>query len=202
MNPNKIPFKIQKYLEPGINVDSNSNEIQNKAKELIGDEKDTIKKAKILYEFVRDEIDEKGLESIKASEILLAGHGACYNKSVLLVALCRSSGIPARISFDEVYIKNYKDLERNEKRNLKFLHGIIEMYLHDKWIKYDPTGNEKRWKIWIQEDPILIDLPLIFSIVNDVVFPSSVRVTLKRTDYNFFDWTEVVDQLVEKFNQL
>jgi len=117
MNPNKIPFKIQKYLEPGINVDSNSNEIQNKAKELIGDEKDTIKKAKILYEFVRDEIDEKGLESIKASEILLAGHGACYNKSVLLVALCRSSGIPARISFDEVYIKNYKDLERNEKRD-------------------------------------------------------------------------------------
>lgn len=86
--------------------------------------------------------------------------------------------------------------------NLKFLNGIIEMYLNGKWIKYDPTGNEKRWKIWIQEDPILIDLPLKFSIVEDVVFYSSGRVTIKRTDHNFFDWTEEIDQLVDNFNEV
>ncbi len=195
------PKEIQKYFEPIINVNSNHIKIKSKAIELIGKINEPIEKMRILYEFVRDEIDEQACENLKASEVLLAGHGMCYEKTDLLAALCRSAGIPARISFDKIYIKNFKDFrQNNEIRDIQFLHGIMELYLKGKWIKYDPTGNVKRWKIWIQDDPIDIKLPLQFCISKHVVFPSDGRITTQRTEYYFFDWTEDVTKLVEDFN--
>jgi hypothetical protein len=41
-----------------------------------------------------------------------------------------------------------------------------------KWIKYDATGNAKRWKAWIQNNPIEIELPLQFRSDEEVVFLS------------------------------
>ena len=195
------PKEIQKYLKPGINVNSDHIKVKSQTIELIGYINDPIKKAKILFEFVRDQIDEQACENLKASEVLFAGHGMCYEKANLLAALCRSAGIPARISFDEIYIKNFKDFRHNnEIRDIQFLHGITELYLNGKWIKYDSTGNIKRWKIWIQDDHIDIHLPLQFSISKHVIFPSDGRITTKRTEYYFFDWTEDVIKFVEDFN--
>lgn len=195
------PKEIQKYLRPGVKINSDYNNIKSKSIEIIGSINEPIEKVKILYEFVRDQIDEEACENLKASEVLSAGHGMCYEKANLLAALCRSARIPARISFDKVYIKNYKDIRKdNELRDIEFLHGITEIYLNGKWIKYDPTGNVKRWKKWIQDDNVNIQLPIQFNSNKDVVFPSDGRIITERTNYYFFDWTEEVTKLVDDFN--
>ena len=182
---------IQEYLRPGIYIDSDHAEIVEKVRELVGDERDEVKRAKILFEFVRDEISEKYYEeSFKASEILRVEYGVCHQKAVLLTALCRAAGIPARITFNEVHIHGYVHSEKGRLDVHKFIHGITEMYLGGRWIKYDQTGNIKRWKIWVQDDPVEISLPLVFRTDRDVVFPSVGRIVVKETGFHLFDWDE------------
>lgn len=158
----EYPVEVQKYLKPGIYVNSDHAAIIAKVKELVGDEKDTIKKAKILFEFVRDEIKEGYIGSMKASDVLAKGEGVCHEKASLLTALARAAGIPAYYGFTAVSIKDWKD-ENGKVRFTKFLHGATGLYLKNKWILYDPTGNIHRWKMWVQDDPISIKLPLEFS---------------------------------------
>lgn len=57
-------------------------------------------KLKGLFFFVRDEIKfgfPPKWDAVKASETLSYGRGYCTTKATLMVALCRASGIPARI---------------------------------------------------------------------------------------------------------
>ena len=194
-----IPQKIQKYLEPVVYVDSDDPVIAEKSKALTGNIKDKVQCARVLFEFVRDKIDEKYYEeSFQASEILKAERGVCHQKAVLLTALYRAAGIPARIAFNEVHIKGYIHSEKGRLDVHKFTHGITEMYLNGQWLKVDATGNIKRWKIWVQDDPVEIDLPLEFKSDEDVVFPSVGRIVVKETDLHLFDWDEAK---VEKVNE-
>lgn len=196
----RIPQEIQKYLESGDYVNSDDPVIVEKAEALTGNLKDKVRRARVLYEFVRDEIDERYYEeSFQASEILKAAQGVCHQKAVLLTALCRSADIPARIAFNEVQIKGYIHSKKGRVDVHKFTHGITEMYLNGKWIKVDATGNVKRWKIWVQDDPVKIELPLEFRSDEDVVFPSVGRIVVKETDLHLFDWDEAkVEKLREE----
>ena len=197
--------EVREYLKPGKYVDSNNELIVSKATDLIGGATDDVTKARILFEFVRDSIDEGSCDSYIASEVLETGRGACYHKSILLSALCRAAGIPARIAFDEVWADSVPSLSTGEIINAKFLHGITEMYLDGRWLKYDGTGNAKRcnlwFRTWMKTDPIKIDLPLPFSAEYDVLFPSVGKLVVRRTDYHFFDWGAEVDRLTDKCNK-
>jgi hypothetical protein len=196
---------VREYLKPGKYVDSNNKLIVNKATDLIGGARDDVIKAKILFEFVRDNIDEGGCDSYYASEILKTAKGACYHKSILLSALCRAAGIPARIAFDEVRADRVPSISTGKIIDAKFLHGISEMYLNGKWLKYDGTGNAKRWNLWfrtwMKTDPIKIDLPLPFSAEHDVLFQSVGKLVVRRTDYHFFDWGAEAGRLTDEFNR-
>lgn len=198
------PSEVREYLKPGRYVDSNNELIVSKTTDLIGEATDDVIKAGILFEFVRDSIDEGCCDSYIASGVLETGRGACYHKSILLSALCRAAGIPARIAFDEVRADSVPSLSTGETIDAKFLHGITEIYVNGQWLKYDGTGNAKRWNMWFNQwlktDPIAIDLPLPFSAKHDVLFPSVGKLIVKRTDYHFFDWGEEVDGLTEAYN--
>lgn len=180
------PPEIQKYLQPGEYINSDHPDVIAKAKELVSDEKDAVKRAKILFEFVRDEIREGYIGSMKASAVLAQGEGVCHEKASLLTALARAAGIPAYYGFTVVHIKDWKN-EEGKIKDIKFLHGATGLYLNGKWITYDPTGNIHRWKMWIQDDPVTIVLPLEFSADHDVIFPSEGRVMVKITPHKLFD---------------
>jgi transglutaminase-like putative cysteine protease len=182
----EYPEEVQQYLKPGVYVNSDHADIIAKVKELVGDEKDAIKKAKILYEFVRDDIKEGYIGSMKASDVLAKGEGVCHEKASLLTALARAAGIPAYYGFTVVEIKNWKD-EKGNVSDIKFLHGATGLYLKNKWILYDPTGNIHRWKMWVQDDPVSIKLPLEFSADHDVLFPTVGKVTVEKTSHKLFD---------------
>jgi len=76
----------------------------------------------------------------RASTILARGRGFCVHKAVLLAAVCRAAGIPARLGFADV---------RNHRTPPKLLelmgtdvfvfHGYVVLYLDGRWVKATPT---------------------------------------------------------------
>jgi hypothetical protein len=88
-------------MNPGERLSDYDNlTITNLAARLIHDRATTLEKLGSIFNYVRDEIKLGFLtqwDDIKASEIIYYGMGQCSNKATVFVALCRASGIPARI---------------------------------------------------------------------------------------------------------
>lgn len=138
--------RIEKYLKPTFTIDSDSKPIKEKINELVRDKEDVISKARSLFYFVRDKIKYTMYvhidleEYYKASTILQKGEGYCVQKAVLLTALARASGIPARIGFADFInhrlAQKYIELQGT---NLIVYHGFTELYLNGIWIKTTPA---------------------------------------------------------------
>jgi transglutaminase-like putative cysteine protease len=104
---------------------------------------DEIETARMLYEYVRDEIAhsadiDASAITCTASDVLAAGHGICCSKSHLLAALLRASGIPAGICYQKL-----RTDEADPESDL-ILHCLNAIYLHslDRWIRVDARGNK------------------------------------------------------------
>jgi len=138
--------QLEKYLKPTFTIDSDSKPIREKISELTQDQEDVISKAKSLFYFVRDkikftmyvQIDPE--EHYKASTTLQKGEGYCVQKAVLLTALARASGIPARLGFADFInhrlAQKYLELQGT---NLTVYDGFAELYLNGRWIKATPA---------------------------------------------------------------
>src|SRR5690625_5139848 len=92
---------FNEYLAELNEVDYSNPVIQEKISELFNPSQTEIEKAKVAFEFVRDEIyhswDIQGIQvTCNASEVLSKGEGICYAKSNLLAALLRAEGIKLR----------------------------------------------------------------------------------------------------------
>ena len=138
--------KIEEYLKPTSIIDSDSQPLRQKATELTSGESDPVEKAKRLFYFVRDQIkytmyvDIEHAENYRASHILQVGEGYCVMKAVLLVALARAAGIPARLAFADLinYMipRKYIEMQGN---NRVIYHGFAEIHLNGKWVKLTPS---------------------------------------------------------------
>ncbi len=137
------------YLVPTYFMDFDSPAVSNFAKQACRNETDPVKKAISLYYAVRDGIryDPYSLEasrkSMKASAILNKKHGYCVAKAVLLAAVARHQGIPARLGFADV--KNHlnsKRLRALMETDLFIYHGFTELYLDQKWVKATPAFDK------------------------------------------------------------
>ena len=79
--------------------------ITEKAGELTTDEKSLVGNLEALFNFVRDRIPFafpmkfSDWDVVSASDVVRSGFGYCNTKATLLVALCRASGIPARVHY-------------------------------------------------------------------------------------------------------
>ena len=78
----------------------------------------------------------------QASSVLARRVAYCVPKAVLLTALARSLGIPARLGFADVrnHLASEKLLARL-KSDLFVFHGYTEMWLGNRWIKATPAFN-------------------------------------------------------------
>lgn len=79
----------------------------------------------------------------RASSVLQAGRGYCVPKAVLLTAVCRAAGIPARIGFADV--RNHLQTEALRARmggtDLFVYHGYSSIHVDGKWLKATPAFN-------------------------------------------------------------
>jgi len=141
---------MERYLKHTYFIDSDSEKVRQKSRELIAGQNDPVECAKRLFYFVRDSIvytiygPKDSPEQFRASETLARGDGYCVQKAVLLVALARALGVPARLGF--AIIRNHimpPKLFEIMKTNLFPWHGYAQLFLNGKWITATPAFDKE-----------------------------------------------------------
>ena len=137
---------IKLCLAPTDVIDSDNPVIIEKARSMVEGCSDDREKAVRLFYFVRDSIRYNLFmisafrEDFTASRILEWGKGYCVQKAVLLTALARSQGIPARLAFAE--IKNHcipEHVLKKTRNNVFPRHGYNQFFLDGRWINAAAT---------------------------------------------------------------
>ncbi len=132
----RIPYsaplgKMSPFLRPEFGIDSDHSAIIEKARLIIGKQTGPVSVAKRLTAWVYMNVEKRPIMAIPiASEVLKSRVGDCNEHTVLLTALLRATGIPARVCVGLVYACGGF-----------YYHAWSEGYL-GKWISMDPTLNQ------------------------------------------------------------
>lgn len=134
------------FLGPTFFIDCNETIIKNKSRELTADIDESLEKAQRIFYFVRDNIryniysPRSSDSDFKASFVLEEGEGYCVQKAVLLVALARAAGIPARLRFAEIRVLHTaQSIAEKRGSNVFPCHGLTDLYVNSRWVKATPT---------------------------------------------------------------
>jgi transglutaminase-like putative cysteine protease len=139
--------EIENYLKCTEIIDCDTESVREKAIETTKGLKTDKEKAIALFYFVRDKIKHNAYTPLydpsryKASSTLKAGDGMCQNKAILLVALARAVGIPARLGLvdveDHQLSESFKQMIGGV--NTMPLHGFAELYIDGRWVHASPA---------------------------------------------------------------
>jgi transglutaminase-like putative cysteine protease len=135
--------KLEDYLLELNEVNYSNAIIKMKADELFNLSQTEIEKARIAFQFVRDEVShswdiQSKRVTCNASEVLDFKEGICYAKSHLLASLLRSQGIPTGFCYQRLML-----FDTPEKGYC--IHAINAIFLKsfNKWIRVDARGNKE-----------------------------------------------------------
>jgi transglutaminase-like putative cysteine protease len=142
--------ELSACLSPTAFIDSDSPVVAGFAEDVCKRNGATSSKEKAisLYYAVRDEIyyDPYDLQyspqALMASTVLTKGSGYCVAKAVVLAAVARQQGIPARLGFADV--RNHLSTARLRDvmgTDLFIYHGYTELWLDNRWVKATPAFN-------------------------------------------------------------
>ena len=137
-------------LCPTFFIDSDNPVVAGYAERICGRKGATSDKEKAirLYYAVRDEIryDPYDLQystgALKASAVIAKGSGYCVAKAVVLAAVARQQGVPARLGFADV--RNHLSTARLREvmgTDLFIYHGYTELLIEGRWVKATPAFN-------------------------------------------------------------
>lgn len=135
------------YCAPAEYVDSDHPAIRAYAAEIVSPGTPVLDRVHRFYLAAREiryeyDLDYSDPETYRASSVLGAGRAYCVGKAALFAALCRASGIPARVAFADV--TNHLSTPRLRERmgtNYFAWHGFTEVLLDGRWVKASPTFN-------------------------------------------------------------
>jgi len=139
---------MESWLSPTKFIDCDEASIKEFARQYSDPEKSDTENAVSLYYAVRDQIRydpykfQMNEGNYIASNTLSDGAGFCVPKAILLAAVARAAGIPARLGFSDV--RNHlssKKLRELMDTDLFIWHGYASLYLNGKWIKATPAFN-------------------------------------------------------------
>jgi hypothetical protein len=117
---------LDAYLEAGPFVQSDNPKIKALADQIVGLERDHAKKARAIFDWVYRSLEKRATVSVpNALDTLRMRAGDCNEHAMLLAALLRAAGIPAKICVGLVFT-----------RGRFYYHAWNEVYL-DKWITAD-----------------------------------------------------------------
>jgi transglutaminase-like putative cysteine protease len=137
---------MDEYLASTEYIDAEHPSIMKRAHELTAHIGGNEGQAAALFRYVRDDFPYRIIyeipnrEYFKASVTLKRGDGFCMPKSVLLAALARAAGIPARLHFADIrnHILPPTTLERL-KTDVMAYHTYVELHVGGKWVKATPS---------------------------------------------------------------
>lgn len=123
-----------RYLAPNNYVQSDDERIIKLAKRVVGDSQSATQAAQKLESFVRDYISIKDLSVGygTATQVLDSRRGDCTEHAVLLTAMLKAVGIPARVATGMVYMDNFA-----EQRQTFVPHAWVQANIVGKWLSYD-----------------------------------------------------------------
>lgn len=138
-----------RYLRPTRYLDFDHPAVAAYAASIATEVESPVDVASRLFTAVRDDIryDPYRIsltpEDMTASACLDRGYGFCVPKAVLLTAVARARGIPARLGFADVrnHLATPKLLERLGT-DMFLWHGYLEMHLEGRWVKATPAFNQ------------------------------------------------------------
>jgi len=123
--------------------------VRETAERLVRGENTVRGKLERLFYYVRDDVKfgfPRDGDLVKASDTIKLGMGQCNNKGVLLLALCQTAGIPARIHFAPIR----KEIQRGLFTGLFYdrmpdmlSHSWIEVEIDEKWRRIDSYINDE-----------------------------------------------------------
>jgi hypothetical protein len=122
---------LKPFLSPEITIQSDDQALVEKAREIAGNDQDSRVMARKLMVWVYENIEKRPVVSVPdALAVLETRVGDCNEHAVLLTALLRAVGIPARECVGIVYM---------DRRF--FYHAWTEAYF-GRWISMDATLNQ------------------------------------------------------------
>lgn len=129
---------IVEYLQPNRWVQNDDPRIIALAKQALGDAATATKAAKNIENFVRSYISEKnlGVGYASALEVLKSKQGDCTEHALLLAAMLKAVGIPARVATGIAYVDNFSGL-----RQTFVPHAWAQAYIEGEWRSYDAALN-------------------------------------------------------------
>ncbi len=134
--PYSLPYskdseEMKAFLEPELTIQSEAPAIRDLAREIAGNSGNPVRVVRKLMEWVYKNLEKKPVISVpSALEVLRTKVGDCNEHAVLLVALLRTSGIPARQCVGLVYVGNRF-----------YYHAWTEAFL-GSWFSLDATLNQ------------------------------------------------------------
>ena len=125
--------EMTEYLKPEVFIQSDSKEIVDLVKQIVGSKTNSYRAALTINSWVYNNIEKVYTPDISnALQTLQNGQGDCGEHAVLAVALCRAAGIPARSVTGIIYCP---------PGNGFGYHAWVEVYVGE-WIAMDPSWNE------------------------------------------------------------
>ncbi len=123
--------EMEPYLKGEINIEVDDPAIRKTARKIEGMEHDPLRLARRILAWVYVNVDKRPVMSVpSAREVLKTLAGDCNEHAVLLTALLRASGIPARLCAGLVYA-----------RGRFYYHAWTEGWV-GRWISMDATLNQ------------------------------------------------------------
>ncbi|MCX6374635.1 MAG: transglutaminase-like domain-containing protein [Armatimonadetes bacterium] len=133
----KLPVtepSVQEWLKATTFVQSNDPRLAAKAKEIVGDEKDSFAASAKLCEWVYANVRTTYSARLSnALEVLDHPEGDCTEHSILFVGLARAAGLPAREVAGLIYVSDSKPAF--------YFHQWAKVWI-GKWVDVDPTFNQ------------------------------------------------------------
>jgi hypothetical protein len=125
----------QRYTRTTPRFQSDQPAVVARAREIVGDEKDALEKARLIEKWVYKTLKKRyDANSDSALGILQNKAGDCTEHSLIFVALCRAAGVPAREVGGLAYI--------DSKKPLFGWHAWAEVHDGHQWVTVDPTWNQ------------------------------------------------------------
>lgn len=176
---------------PNAWVQSDSPQVHAFAKQITGDATNDLQRMRRLRSYISDYISKKGLDVGYASalETMESRNGDCTEHAVLLTALARSMGIPARVVTGIVYVERMGGMSR-----VFVPHAWTQAFINGRWISFDSAqrrfdsthialgvGNGDPWRFFSAMSTlghITINRAVAASNLMDLPMPSGITATV------------------------
>ncbi len=134
-----LPYQEQdaealKAMGPSRYLQSDDETVRQLAEQAVGETALASEAAAKLEAFVAQYITKKDLSVgyASAADVARGREGDCTEHAVLLAAMCRAVGLPARVSCGVVYVPTWQ-----QKKDVFLPHAWVEAYIGKEWVCLD-----------------------------------------------------------------